>query len=165
MTMSISAPVSARLSVSVRLPHVLADHDAEPHAAEDDRARRRTGGEDALLVEDAVIRQVVLEAQRRDLAAVEQQRRVIELAVLAPGRADAAPPARLVVSRGEFADRRLAGGDEGRLQHQILGRIAGDEKLGGDDEIGMRGLRLAPCVPEAAEICRRYRRRSDRAGR
>ena len=56
------------------------------------------GGEDALLVEDAVIGQLVLEAQRRDLAAIGEHRGVVELAVLAPGRAEDASPARPSVS-------------------------------------------------------------------
>ena len=41
---------------------------------------------------------------------------------------------------GSFArkafDRGAAGSLEGRLEHQILGRIAGNEKLGENDNIG-----------------------------
>ena len=75
-------------------PDVLADRDADPHAAEIDRAGHRPRREHALLVEHAVVRQIDLEAHGRDRAAVEQAIGVVELAVLDPRRADqhAGPP-------------------------------------------------------------------------
>ena len=112
----------------------------KPHAAEIHRPRHRPRREHALFVEHAVIRQIDLEAQRRDRAAVEQRHRVVELAAVDPGRAD--QQRRTAV--GRFArqrfDRGAAGGLEGRLEHQVLGRIAGDEQFGENDQIGaLRG--------------------------
>ena len=94
-----------------------------------------------------------MKRKRRDLAAFEQRRGVVELAVLAPRRAEQhRRPVTATLAR-EVPHRRLARGDKSRFQHQILGRIAGsNEKLGGDDEIGMRGLRLAPGIAQAAKI-------------
>ncbi len=51
-------------------------------------------------------------------------------------------------ARGGFPRQRLdagaAGGLERRLEHQVLGRIAGDEQLGKNHQIGaLRGRRLA----------------------
>ena len=69
-------------------PDILADRHAEAHAAEVDRPGQRARREHALLVEHAVVRQVDLEADGRDAAAVEQRIGVVELAVLDPGRAD-----------------------------------------------------------------------------
>ena len=71
-----------------RAPDVLADRNAEPHAAKVHRARHRPRREHALLVEHAVVRQIDLVAQRRDCAAVEKRKGVVELAVLDPRRAD-----------------------------------------------------------------------------
>ena len=92
--------------------------------------------EHALLVEHAVVRQVDLVARGRDLAALEQQVGIVELAVFDPGRADQHGRA---ASRGlarERLDGRAAGRLERRLEHEVLGHIAGDEQLGKDDQVG-----------------------------
>ena len=65
------AAFGQRLADAEIAPDVLADRDAEPHAAEIDRPRHvRAGLEHALLVELAIVRQVDLEALGDDLAAV-----------------------------------------------------------------------------------------------
>src|SRR5208283_3965953 len=46
----------------LRAPDVFADRHADAHATKDDRPRRPPRGEDALFVEDAVIRQIDFEA-------------------------------------------------------------------------------------------------------
>ena len=71
----------------VGAPDVLADRHADAHAAKDDRPRRRPRREHALLVKNAIIGQIDLEAHRFDAPAVEERHRVIELAVLDPGQA------------------------------------------------------------------------------
>src|SRR3546814_6027178 len=77
-------------------PHVLADHDAETHAAKVHRAGQRPCAEHALLVEHAVVRQVVLGAVGGYAAAVDhvggveplaEQRRPC-LSIAAPGADD-----------------------------------------------------------------------------
>ena len=50
------------------------------------------------------------------------------------------PPS--AVSAASVLDHGTRGGGERRLAHQVLGRIAGDEQLGEDDEIGALGGRL-----------------------
>ena len=69
-------------------PDVLADRHADAHALDHQRPRHRTGREDALVVEHAVVRQVDLVALADDLAFVEADDGVVELAVLAPRRGD-----------------------------------------------------------------------------
>jgi hypothetical protein len=69
-------------------PPILADHQAEPDAAEDAGAGRGAGGEDALVVEDAVVRQLMLGAAGHHLAAIEQEERVVQPAAVHPGAAD-----------------------------------------------------------------------------
>ena len=71
----------------VGAPDVLADRHAEPDAAKGDRLRHRPLRKDALLIEDAVVGQIDLEAHRGDLARVKQRHRVIDLAALGPDRA------------------------------------------------------------------------------
>ena len=71
----------------LRLPDILADRNADADAAEIHRPRQGTGRKDAFLVEDAVIRQIHLETERGDAAAVEKRHGVVELAVLQPRRA------------------------------------------------------------------------------
>jgi hypothetical protein len=80
----------------------------------------------------------VLEAQRLDPAAGEQRHRIVQLRSLAPGQADEHGGAGCSRHR-QLLDRRLAGGDEGGPQHQILRRITGDEEFRKQDKIG--GLR------------------------
>ena len=111
------------------------------------------GGEDAFLVEHAVIRQLVLEAQARDLALGQQQRGVVELAVLGPGRAQ---QHRRAAARGlgEFLNCALAGGDEGGLQDQILGRVARNEQFRGHHQIGALPFRFLQGALELGEIAR-----------
>ena len=69
-------------------PDILADRHADADAPEDDRPGHRAGREDALVVEHAVVRQVDLVALADDLAFVEGDDGVVELAVLAPRRGD-----------------------------------------------------------------------------
>ena len=142
-------------------PDVLADRDADAHAADHHRPGQRARREHALLVEDAVVRQIDLEAQRRDLAAVEQRIGVVEPAVLGPGQPD---EHRRPAVAG-LARQRLAGlaADilEGGLQDEVLGRIAGEEELREHDHVGAEPAppRRAPRAPWRR--CRRRRRRSD----
>ena len=93
------------------------------------------GNENALLVEHAVIGQVDLEPHRFDPAAVEERDGVVQLAVLDPGQAD---QHRRAAVRG-LARERLAGRPagllEGRFQHQVLGRIAGEKEFRRHDEV------------------------------
>ncbi len=122
-------------------PHVLADHHAEPHLRavgkpKRDRTGNRARREDALLVEDAVIRQVVLEAERLDLAVLQEGDRVVEGTLLRPGRAD--QQGRTAV--GRISGQRLDGAPaillKRRFQHQVLRRIAADHQFGEQHQVG-----------------------------
>ena len=123
----------------VRAPDILADRNAEARAAKDDRPRRGAGREHPLLVEHAIIGQVDLEPHRLDPPAVEERHGVIELAVLDPGQADQ----RRRAAVGGIARQLLAGGAAGLLerglQHQILGRIAGEIEFGRHHDVGAEG--------------------------
>ena len=123
-------------------PHVLADHDAEADAAKRNGPRQARARKHPHLVEDSVVGQLVLVAPRRDLAAFEQERGVVELAVVEPGGAEEeCRPA--VRSRGrERLDRRPRLGLEQRLEHEVLGRVARHHELGADHEVRALGRGL-----------------------
>ena len=116
-------------------PKILAHHGAEAHAAKRDRPRQPGAGEHPLLVEDAVIGQLVLVAPRRDRAAVEQQHRVVEPAVVDPGGADEERRPAVRGRRRERLHRGLRLLLEHRLEDEVLGRVAGHHELGADHEV------------------------------
>ena len=156
----------------VRTPDVLADRNADAHAAEHDRPRRRPRREHPLLVEDAVVGQIDLEPDRLDPPAVEQRHGVVDLAVLDPGQADQ----RRRAAVGGRARQLVAGGAarllERGLEHQILGRIAGEVQFRRHHDVGpeRRRLRARLAQPVAisgdvADDRRDLRQRDDEAVR
>ena len=123
-------------------PDVLADRHAKPHAAKRNGPRQGTGREHALFIEHAIVGQIDLEAHGLDAPMVEQGDGVVAAAVLDPWRAD--EQGRAAVSRlaRERLQRRAAGFLKGRLQHEILGRIARQKQFAEQDEIGAERGRL-----------------------
>ena len=115
-----------------RLPDVLADRRPDQGLAEPQQQQLAAGREVAVLVEDAVVRQVALAVEALDLAVGADGAGVEEIAV-EPGRADERrqPGARL----RDLAQRLLRRADERRAQQQVLGRVAGDRELGEEDEL------------------------------
>ena len=127
----------------IGIPDVLADRDADADAANVEGSRHLAAGENARLVEDRIVRQVDLEAMALDLALVEMEDRVVELAALDPGGADQHCRAAIGRLAGKLGGGGHGGALESRLQHQILGRVAGQKQFGKDDEIGARQRGLA----------------------
>jgi hypothetical protein len=109
-------------------PHVLADRQTDAHAPEVDRIRERPGCEHALLVEDAIVRQFVLEAQLR--ASVGHERDgVVEALPGPPRKGDDEPGsavAALVCERRQRVSRRF---DEGWPEDEILRRVSHEDEL------------------------------------
>ena len=60
------------------------------------------------------------------------------------------PPS--AVSAAKSCDGLLAGREEGRLQHQVLRRIAGEEKLGEQHEVGALAGGIRPRLARLGEI-------------
>ena len=133
-------------------PHVLADHGAEADAAKRDRPRQACACEHPHLVEDPVVGELVLEALRCDLAALEQENGVVKLAVLDPGGSE---QERRPAIGGRFRER-LDGSPrlllKHRLQHEVLGRVAGHDELGADHEVRTLGRRLGPRAQDQRPI-------------
>ncbi len=133
-------------------PHVFADRHADAHAIEHQRPRHRAWRKNALVVEHAVVRQVDLVALADDLAFVEADDRVVELAVLVPRRGDEQrrPAVARVGTQG--LDRLVATLHEGRLEHQILWEIAREDQLRRQHEVRALLLRLGSRRPDLREI-------------
>ena len=113
-------------------PDVFADRHADADAAHVQRTRHRPDRENALFVEDAVVRQIRLEGDGLDAAAVEQRDGVVDFTLVAPDRADqdgGAFGAGCGKPFQPFARRVL----KRRLQDQIFRRIAVEEQLGEHD--------------------------------
>ncbi len=123
-------------------PDILANRHPDPDAADGHGACGGTAREQALFIEDAIIRQVGLEADGRDPALVEQGAGIVELAVLDPGTADQHGRTAVGGVSRQFLDRGTARRLKRRLQHQVFRRIAGDEQFGQHHEIGAVGPRL-----------------------
>ena len=147
------------------LPDVLADRHADLDTAEIDRPRQRTGVEHALLVEHAIVRQIDLVAHRRDAAAVDQRHRVVDLVLVRPHTANDHRRPGLKLMRQGF-NRCARGRSEGRLAHEVLGRIAANVQLGIEDQVGafrsracarlLQPLRVAGDIAQhRVELCKR----------
>ena len=135
-------------------PDVLADRHADAHALDHQRPRHRTGREDALVVEHAVVRQVDLVALADDLAFVEADDGVVELAVLAPRRGDEQGRAAVLRVGAQLLDRLVAALHERRLQHEVLGKISGENQLGRQHQVGALLARLGPGGAHLGKIAR-----------
>ena len=119
-------------------------------AAKGDRLGHRSRCEHALFVEDAVIRKVVLET-RRDDAAIDQDSRVEDLAVVSPGRRRDQRRA-LCALANQAVDRGVARVDDRRAKHEIFRGISDDGKFGKHDEIRSQRRRFSASLSNASEV-------------
>ena len=133
-------------------PDVLADRRREHLVADPEQEAVDPALEVALLVEDTVVRQVLLAVDRLHLAVRADRARVVER----PGRVRRADerhdPRHLGGDRGEALVGRA---QERRAQQQILRRIAGRRELGEEDEVGACVPRFGEPVRGSARGCRR----------
>ena len=137
------------------LPDVLADGQGHVDATDADHGQVVPGREYAVLVEDAVVGQVVLRVARDDAAAVQDGgavlgqlparvgvdgtgRRAVEVA---DDHRQVAEPVGVEVC-GEPGQRRPGRVDERRAQREVLDRVAGQRHLGEGHQVGagLRGL-------------------------
>ena len=117
-------------------PHVLADRD--PHLDPchlEQREGGGAGGEVALLVEDGVVRKEALLIDPLHLPAGAERRGVVEIAL---GIDEADDGGAASCAGGHLVERSPVGGDKPGLQHEVLGRVAGDGQLREDDDVAPR---------------------------
>lgn len=131
------------------LPQVLADREGDVDAVHPYDRHRVARHEVPELVEDAVVRQVVLGEVQRDPAAVQHRggvargpgrlavalRRELRAVEIADEDRDL-PEALRVEAGGERAQRGTRRLDEGRPQGQVLDGVAGQHHLGERHEVG-----------------------------
>jgi len=118
--------------VSRRRPRVLADRDADLVAPDLDRGGGLRPGEPAALVEHVVVGQKPLE-QRLDPAVMDEQRGVIQLAVVLDGTAD--QQRRQVGARAQRLERGGGPREERPLVEQVARHVAAEAQLGEHDEV------------------------------
>ena len=145
-----------RLGDGVGQPDVLADRQRERALGRLDVQRAAPGRERALLVEDAVVRQLALVVAREDLAVREHQRGVAHAVAVEPRAAD--DERHLDLGREQLR-LGLAGAQERGPQQQILGRVARDRELRREHEIGARPRGVGTGVGDALPV---LGKRSDR---
>jgi hypothetical protein len=127
----------------VRAPHVLTDRRADAHAIEVQGAGHGPRREDALFVEDAVIRQIDLEAHATDASDAQETHGVVKYSLFEPGRADQERGPAIGGFARERFNRGAACGLKGGLEDKVLRRVAGYEQFGEDNNIRAAGGGLA----------------------
>ena len=135
----LSARFRQRLSRILK-PHILADHQTQPHATQHHRAGCWALSEHTLLIEDAIVGQMMLIANSRDRPAIQNQTGIECFASLltftAPWGAD--DQGRTAISRvlRQIVGRFQYGIEKRRAINQILGRIAADRQFREHHQIG-----------------------------
>ena len=95
-----------------------------------------TSLEHTLFIELAIIRQIDLETLGNHLAAIQHHDRVVQAGLTLQRRSDDDARSAIGSIQSELLDCLFASFDESALEHQILRRVTGNEKLGVKDEIG-----------------------------
>ena len=107
------------------------------------------GGKVAVLVEDAVVRQVLLAVDTPQLPSREHGTRIGEVAL----EERAADEGRDPLGRsGDLVEGRARSPDEARSQEQVLRWVPRDRELGKDDEVGAGGMRLTDRVDDEGAV-------------
>ena len=109
------------------------------------------GLEVAVLVEDAVVRQVDLAVERLHLALGEHGRGVVDVLGALGEPDDRHEAVRLL---GQLVQRRSRVGQETLLEQQVLGRVAGERELGEEDELRARLGRPAHALAHLVRVAR-----------
>jgi len=134
----------------LRKPDVFADDDADPHTVDVEYARRAARLEVPLLVEDRVVREILLPVDLAHAAVAHDGDRVVAAAAGTLRKADehrAAPDL-----RRQRRELRAACVDERRPQQQVLRRIAAQRELRRDDQRRAAPLGLGDGVEDAARV-------------
>src|SRR5207244_6601391 len=110
-----------------RIPDVLADVGGDGRVADNEHGRLDSGLEVPVLVEDAVVRQVLLVVDAGHRAVVQHRGRVEDVVALVDEADDRGEPGRRPGDVRERSEIRL---NEGGFEQEVLGRVRGDDQLG-----------------------------------
>jgi hypothetical protein len=139
-----------RLGRGLREPEVLADRERELAALDLEHARPVAGVEVALLVEDGVVREPLLEVDVLDASAAQDRRGVVARAPLAVGVAH--HDGHVGAVGREANQLRGALVAEIVAQPQVLGGVAGERHLGCDDQLRPARARRVHRSPDALRV-------------
>ena len=117
-------------------PEILADFDAEPESSDIEDERRFVGWrrrELPPLVVFAVVRQGALADDARDLAAVDDGRRVVDSGAFRDRQADNGYERQVRRLRGEGLCRRVCRGEEFVAEEHVSARVASQAQFGEHD--------------------------------
>ena len=131
-------------------PDVLADRHANLDAAELDGLGHRSRREDALLVEDPVVGEVVLEAGR-ETAVVDDDGCVVDRPLVPPRRGHDHGGSLTAFAR-QAIDDGVARINHRRAQDEVFRRVADNRQLGEHHEIGARSSCGVARAANALEI-------------
>ena len=136
-------PARQMSSQTVSPTRVLADLDDRPATA---------GAEVALLVEDAVVGQVVLAVDLAHGAVGEHRGGVVDGAVLGGGSGNPTTATMPRVVARELGERAPRVAQEVLAQQQVLGRVAGQRQLGEQHQLGAGGARRVDPGADALRV-------------
>ncbi len=131
------------------LPDVLADRRPDPHIAEAQEKEVVAGREVAVLVEDAVVRQVALAIDRAYLAVGEDEAGVVEVGVEMRGSDEHGDVPR---RPRDLVDGTPGGAHETGAEQQVLRWVAGDDELGEEDEVCLLGPRVGQPLDDPGRV-------------
>ncbi len=134
------------------VPDLLANRYAKADAAKIDRPRDGPFVKNPLLVELAVVRQIDLVPDEDDFTAIEHGHGIVAAGVVLPWDTDDDAWPAIGGIGGETFNGFPASADEGRLQHQILRRIAGNEQFSQHQELRAFARRLGPRLARLGQI-------------
>ena len=135
-----------------RQPPVLADQHTQTDAPEGHRARGGAGIEHPLVIEHAVVRQLMFGAPGQDAAGFQHEGGVVEFGAILPRSADDQAGAAIGGVGGQGLDGGRAARDEGGLAHQVFRRIPGDGELRRYHQIRPHGGGLRACGADIGEV-------------
>ena len=124
-----------QMAAHVRMPDILADRQADHHPAKHHGFRKRARLEQPHFIEGAIVRQFVLEPDRRDLPLVQQGHAVVQVTVDHEDRADQHGRAAVCRGLGQRFKLSRCPLDQGRFQHQVFRRIADQLHFGENDQV------------------------------
>jgi predicted amidohydrolase len=131
------------------LPHVLADRGADHDVAEAEQHEVVARREIPVFVEDAVVRQVALAVDVPHLAVGKREACVVEVGVEVGSTDERRDP---VGRLRDLVDRAPRRADEAGPQEQVLRRIAGDDELREEDEVGAGVPGLVEPLDDACRV-------------
>ena len=128
---------SFEMRAHITKPDILANRQAQPHAAHFNGCWQGAGMKQAFFVKHRIIRQVMF-VPHRHLPAIGGDHAIVQLAALNHGRAENQRWATICREGDEIIDHLAHAREKRALEHKVFGRIAGQKQFAGSDNISPR---------------------------